>query len=412
MKKLGMKNKDLLLTFILLFTSVMTSVTVMAANKKTAQSNAKEATSILRISCDGEDVGAEVQLNGKFRGECPVDIQVTEGQYKLQVVKKIDEIYEKAYEQDIRIAEGNVKKIVVVLNQRMTKQGEEIQAQRDALEDAQRKAEEQARLDTALAADKLKQQKLAEIKENAGKGDVDAMVKYAAKLARDNNKFTPESLVLLKKASDNGSEIANYFVTADSPDFDDIAFLETDAQPARIVNITGSAELKKFINNEPVFNVPSNSGVRKDYTEYYLDASCSKTNGNFFRQKGEEKLERWRNFEQESFMGGLFTYSINREKLFMLGYQNLRTDLQKIKSIRGGLFPQKSKNVFEMTSVYSYDLNTFSREITTFCRFVTNDEAKCIEHIKYDNNAILWSQKNYSWDKQSGCFIATGFHLY
>ena len=29
--------------------------------------------SMLRVVCEGEDVGAEVSVNGKFKGECPVE---------------------------------------------------------------------------------------------------------------------------------------------------------------------------------------------------------------------------------------------------------------------------------------------------------------------------------------------------
>jgi hypothetical protein len=36
------------------------------------------AAGSLRIACEGADVGAEVYVNGKFRGECPIDIQDAE----------------------------------------------------------------------------------------------------------------------------------------------------------------------------------------------------------------------------------------------------------------------------------------------------------------------------------------------
>ena len=47
--------------------------------------DANAAGSLLRISCDGNDIGAEVYINDKFKGECPVDIQVPEGIQKLRV---------------------------------------------------------------------------------------------------------------------------------------------------------------------------------------------------------------------------------------------------------------------------------------------------------------------------------------
>jgi TPR repeat protein len=66
---------------------------------------------MLRISCDGDDIGAEVLVNGKFRGECPLDLQVPEGSLKLLVRKKVDGGRERVFEQDIRMGEGSVKKV-------------------------------------------------------------------------------------------------------------------------------------------------------------------------------------------------------------------------------------------------------------------------------------------------------------
>jgi len=33
----------------------------------------------MRVTCNIDDVGAEVLVNGKFMGECPIDLQVGEG---------------------------------------------------------------------------------------------------------------------------------------------------------------------------------------------------------------------------------------------------------------------------------------------------------------------------------------------
>lgn len=42
-----------------------------------ASSSGYAAGSMLRITCEGEDVGAEVLVNGKFRGECPIDLSAS-----------------------------------------------------------------------------------------------------------------------------------------------------------------------------------------------------------------------------------------------------------------------------------------------------------------------------------------------
>lgn len=69
---------------------------------------------MLRVTCEGDDVGAEVLINGKFKGECPMDVQVPAGTSKLLVQKKIGD-EDRIFEQDIRMGDGGVKKIEVRL---------------------------------------------------------------------------------------------------------------------------------------------------------------------------------------------------------------------------------------------------------------------------------------------------------
>lgn len=71
--------------------------------------------SVLTINCAGADVGAEVLVNGEFKGECPLDIKVPAGKLRLMVQKKVDDYNDRIYEQEIRLGEDVVKKIDVVL---------------------------------------------------------------------------------------------------------------------------------------------------------------------------------------------------------------------------------------------------------------------------------------------------------
>lgn len=86
--------------------------------------------SVLRIACDGDDVGAEVSVNGKFRGECPLDIEVAPGTIKLRVEKKGDALRERVFEQEIRMGEGTAKKVEVRLATRLTAEGQRQEAAR------------------------------------------------------------------------------------------------------------------------------------------------------------------------------------------------------------------------------------------------------------------------------------------
>lgn len=79
--------------------------------------NASAAGSALRIACDGDAEGAEVYLNGKFKGECPLDMKVPAGKLKLRVQKVVDADHEpRRFEQEIRMGDGVVKKVEVQLS--------------------------------------------------------------------------------------------------------------------------------------------------------------------------------------------------------------------------------------------------------------------------------------------------------
>lgn len=74
-------------------------------------SSASHAASMLRIACEGADTGAEIYVNGKFKGECPIDVAVPEGMVKLRVQKSADAEHNRVFEQEIRMGDGAVKKV-------------------------------------------------------------------------------------------------------------------------------------------------------------------------------------------------------------------------------------------------------------------------------------------------------------
>ncbi len=81
-----------------------------------APGDARAAGALLRIACDGDAQGAEVQIDGKFKGDCPVDVQVPEGTHKLRAFKAMDAETERVYEIELRVADGTIKKVEVVLS--------------------------------------------------------------------------------------------------------------------------------------------------------------------------------------------------------------------------------------------------------------------------------------------------------
>lgn len=100
---------------------------------------ANAAGSLLRVTCSGDDIGAEITINDKYKGECPLDIQMQEGSYKLRVEKN-DATYDRDYEQNIRMGDGVVKKIEVVLSKRLNAAGQRQEDERQR----QQAAKEQA----------------------------------------------------------------------------------------------------------------------------------------------------------------------------------------------------------------------------------------------------------------------------
>jgi formylglycine-generating enzyme required for sulfatase activity len=88
------------------------------------------AWSALRMACDGDDVGAEVSINGVFKGECPLDLQVSAGTVQLTVLKTLDTSHVRTFEQDIRMGDGVVTKVAVIEQGQLTAKGKGIEAER------------------------------------------------------------------------------------------------------------------------------------------------------------------------------------------------------------------------------------------------------------------------------------------
>lgn len=102
--------------------------------------------SMLRVSCEGVSAGAEVSANGQFKGECPLDMQVQAGTLKLRVVKKIDAARVRVFEQEMRMGEGVVKRVDVVLGApEFTPEGRKLEDERQRREQLAAQAREQER---------------------------------------------------------------------------------------------------------------------------------------------------------------------------------------------------------------------------------------------------------------------------
>lgn len=128
------------------------------------------ANSSLRISCEEDSVGAEVHVNGKFRGECPVDLRVLAGQLLVRVSKSADSEHERVFEQTVRMGEDSSKRIDVVLSEpRLTAAAQRAEQARISAEEArQTKLIEKRR--------RIIEDNLARMHQAAAGGDAAAML--------------------------------------------------------------------------------------------------------------------------------------------------------------------------------------------------------------------------------------------
>lgn len=96
------------------------------------------ALSELQVACYGEDEDAEVTLNGKFKGYCPIELKVMPGTLKLRVVKKVDAMRERVFEKEIRLGDDVRKKVEARLETRLTAAGQRQKELLDAEEASKR----------------------------------------------------------------------------------------------------------------------------------------------------------------------------------------------------------------------------------------------------------------------------------
>ncbi len=179
-----------------------------------AFSQAQGAASMLRFDCSGENAGAEIYINDKFRAECPADIQVQEGTLRLRFYKRVGQRQERVFERELRVGSGTIKRIEVQLSPpRLTagarREQEELArqplekkriAEEEALE-KKRKAEEEVIEKRRIAAEQDKAL-LDEQIRMAEEGDPHAKYLLARRYASgDGVGRDPEKAVLLTKQS-------------------------------------------------------------------------------------------------------------------------------------------------------------------------------------------------------------------
>jgi Asp-tRNA(Asn)/Glu-tRNA(Gln) amidotransferase B subunit len=74
------------------------------------------ADSFLRIKCDDQDVGAEVYINGKFVGGCPVDAPTPAGTVQIRARKIVNDDYEQLFEKQLSVVDGVAQRVEIIMS--------------------------------------------------------------------------------------------------------------------------------------------------------------------------------------------------------------------------------------------------------------------------------------------------------
>lgn len=102
--------------------------------------------SMLRIACGGDSAGAEVSVNGKLKGECPIDVQVEPGEVVVSAVRMEGKLRQRLFQRSYRIGDGVIKRIDIELGPAdFTPEGRRIEDERLRVEAERRQAEEERR---------------------------------------------------------------------------------------------------------------------------------------------------------------------------------------------------------------------------------------------------------------------------
>ncbi|MFL9878666.1 tetratricopeptide repeat protein [Herbaspirillum rhizosphaerae] len=115
MKKIT--NRGYLLLALLLAHGLAGAAEPKAKNAN-AQKQAPTELSVIRFLCEGKTANSEIRVNGVFKGECPLDMEVKPGLIEITATKKRDDYYEQLFEQSFTLGGGVAKRVDIVFNKR------------------------------------------------------------------------------------------------------------------------------------------------------------------------------------------------------------------------------------------------------------------------------------------------------
>lgn len=411
---------------------------------------ARAGDSLLRISCDGADSGAEVTINGKFRGECPLDIKVKPGTLKLRLLKPVSKSRERVFELELRMGEDTVKKVEAVLEEKFTAAGQvdEDERLRVAQAEAQRKeaaqqaeiaerlrvqqaeqaAAQQREAEKAAAAAALvraDQELLAQQTDAAQAGQADARMALAERyqdgkgVAKDGEKAG----YWYKQAAASGNLLATFLTgsaSKSSPpeDVDAVKrMLKLPMTGQRMLSVQGHDKVVSTVAADPFFALPPGSGGAIFYSFPTMPASSSTSatcqrNGNQATVKGSNTfLKTTVPFEGIGLLGGLFFLEASSKTGFL---QSTRGKIAAIESVNGTPFPLTLGKRFGLKFLHESS-GTYGGVPTwmTMTCAVTDVRIQAASRvwqaapqlICLTQFSVFQSVTRYAFEEVSGCFV-------
>jgi len=319
--------------------------------------------SLIRFMCEGDSVGAEVSINGKFKGECPFDASVPPGTVQLRAVKKIDAEHERVFEQEFRMGEGSAKRVEVLLGPaRLNAEGMRREAERKRLAQEEAQRREEAR-QLALADERRRDAEvLVQQQKAADAGDPAAMLALGDRYARGSGveKSEAQANAWYERAKAGGNEgaafkLTPYYRNGKTEDVDDVArILSLPVEQKRDIMLNDEAAIRAFVESDRFFATPGGGQAITFYPKFIEGLQRTDTcrgGGPIARIESRGQYQNIVNSSQlEGVLGGItYLAGTSAQSLF----QTTRIGITEIKSVYGQPFPLVAGKRFGFSYVMS-----------------------------------------------------------
>lgn len=373
-----------------------------------------QASSVLRIACDDDAAGADISVNGVFKGDCPIDVQLPAGTYQVSAVLKVG-AQVRDFAQEVRLGDGVAKKLSVQLSpphmtaeaqrqekDRQAREAAERQRQeaaerarqegeRQARETAQRQRQEQERQRLQAERKENEQRQLGErqandrlrvatLSEQAARGDNDALRALAEHYEQGKGVASDrlKARELLGQAARRGDEVAELkladaSVVATANEVRDmLQVLSLPRGELRRIERSGEAELRALIAADPFFALPGASQSAEE--SFAVDGERPTENqqvklravrqGNVHLVTGTVSREGDYALDEVVALGGLLSLKRTEQPSDPSAQPAQRNTLRKIEAVAGQPYPLAPGKRFSLHVQMQENQNLVSYHIT------------------------------------------------